>query len=220
MAMPKIFTKGQEIEYPALIFNIRTLPNHAGTHCYKETTPTVTFHKRFDISDEPKDKSSLNIDNGPITEAQEHTSQKTNSGEVFEKYQRIFTENFSSSNLKRFDGKALKRKAFISPESTNVRSMKVDSNEAVKLDVSSHCGICKKTFGNIGNLRKHKLIHQREKQYKCSQCTKAFRYSKYLRKHEKTHAGMKEFICITCNKGFTTSGNLKTHSKIHTRLLK
>ena len=58
---------------------------------------------------------------------------------------------------------------------------------------------CGNSFGEAGTLKKHMLIHSREKSHKCTQCDYAASESGNLRRHIKTHSLEKPNKCKWCD---------------------
>ncbi|XP_043111438.1 zinc finger protein 90 [Puntigrus tetrazona] len=52
------------------------------------------------------------------------------------------------------------------------------------------CGICKKTFVRLSNLKQHQQTHASGKLYQCPQCGKTFVHSSSFSRHKKVHAAM------------------------------
>ena len=78
------------------------------------------------------------------------------------------------------------------------------------------CDVCNKTFTQIGHLKEHKRIHTGHRPFVCDTCRKAFTHAGNLEKHKRIHIGNKPFVCDVCRKAFTQLGHLKEHKRIHT----
>ncbi|NWV63117.1 ZN865 protein, partial [Malurus elegans] len=51
------------------------------------------------------------------------------------------------------------------------------------------CGVCGKRFRESFHLRKHRVVHTRERPYRCELCGKAFGYPQSLTRHRQVHRG-------------------------------
>ena len=60
------------------------------------------------------------------------------------------------------------------------------------------CEECVDSFGQAGDLKRHKLIHSGEKPHKCTQCDYASSRAGHLRGHIKTHSLEKSKKCKWC----------------------
>ena len=104
------------------------------------------------------------------------------------------------------------------------------------------CPMCELTFGNYGQMQKHKTkVHFREKnqrqcqkcgvrflsnhqlqahmrrheapQFKCGFCSKMLVTRKTLEAHERAHKGEKPFPCSMCSAGFTSKNGIAQHMR-------
>ena len=62
-------------------------------------------------------------------------------------------------------------------------------------------------------MKKHEMVHTKEKRYDCKTCSKQFSRVDNLKVHERIHTGEKLFTCQHCSKKFSEKGNLKRHEK-------
>ena len=76
---------------------------------------------------------------------------------------------------------------------------------------------CGKKFLDNSKLKRHLLVHTREKPYSCEFCGKAFSLDFNMRTHLRIHTGDKPYECKFpgCAKRFTQSSNLSAHEKTH-----
>ncbi len=77
---------------------------------------------------------------------------------------------------------------------------------------SHTCLECGKSFHSSSGLRKHFLLHTRERPFLCHFCDKGFVQKAHLEAHERMHTGERPFLCNICGKGFVTRSSLKDHS--------
>ena len=80
------------------------------------------------------------------------------------------------------------------------------------------CNQCKKSFSQIGHLRRHERIHSGDKRFICTQCGKSYIQGVGLKIHLRVHTGEKPFTCDQCGKSFMQSFNLQRHKKKHHNL--
>ncbi|XP_023012877.2 uncharacterized protein isoform X3 [Leptinotarsa decemlineata] len=79
-----------------------------------------------------------------------------------------------------------------------------------------NCKVCKKSYAQSCDLKRHEITHTGEKPFQCEICSKFFTRKDNLTSHERTHTGEKPFQCKICSKFFTRKDSLTSHEKIHT----
>ncbi|KAL0808622.1 hypothetical protein ABMA28_013060 [Loxostege sticticalis] len=72
---------------------------------------------------------------------------------------------------------------------------------------------CGKKFDSKSNLKKHMVVHTKEKLFPCTVCSKAFSRKKNLVQHMWIHSEHKRFECVDCNKQFNQKVTWKSHMK-------
>ena len=85
------------------------------------------------------------------------------------------------------------------------------SNEAVRFD----CKVCRKSYKNKVNLKKHSCKPTAEETRICKECGKSFNQRNHLLEHMRIHSGEKPYLCKTCGKLFNQESNLMKHMRIH-----
>ncbi|XP_053339753.1 zinc finger protein 792-like [Clarias gariepinus] len=81
-----------------------------------------------------------------------------------------------------------------------------------------YCQYCGKPFGNRGQLKRHLVVHQKDRPrpYRCDLCGKSYSYAQVLEVHRRTHTGERPYHCKFCGRRFNQKGHLKEHERIHT----
>ncbi|KAG8267810.1 hypothetical protein J6590_041724 [Homalodisca vitripennis] len=64
-------------------------------------------------------------------------------------------------------------------------------------------------------LKRHALVHKREKPYKCSLCSYSGASSRLLKSHMDTHASERAYKCSVCSYTSTRPGDLRMHKLKH-----
>ncbi|KAJ8278118.1 hypothetical protein GJAV_G00084070 [Gymnothorax javanicus] len=90
-----------------------------------------------------------------------------------------------------------------------------EDDEVVITNGKPQCGICERTFSDIGSARRHMRIHRGVKPYECQLCNKAFRQGNQLKTHMRTHTGEKPFRCDVCDKSFAQKCQVVFHRRMH-----
>lgn len=81
------------------------------------------------------------------------------------------------------------------------------------------CKICKKTFSDIEDLKKHVVEHYIKKEFECAICGNKYASKPNLTVHINTkHArnADKEILCTQCGKVFLGKSSLRLHQRTHT----
>lgn len=78
------------------------------------------------------------------------------------------------------------------------------------------CDVCRKTFQNEWQLKRHLLKHQNKRPNCCELCGKCYSTPHVLKIHLRTHTGERPYHCKFCEKTFSQIGHLKGHERIHT----
>ena len=77
------------------------------------------------------------------------------------------------------------------------------------------CKVCRKTYKNKVNLKKHSCKPTAEETRICKECGKSFNQRNHLLEHMRIHSGEKPYLCKTCGKLFNQESNLMKHMRIH-----
>ncbi|XP_061895353.1 zinc finger and BTB domain-containing protein 49-like isoform X2 [Entelurus aequoreus] len=75
------------------------------------------------------------------------------------------------------------------------------------------CSVCPKTFASNKYLRRHMMIHTKERYPSCSVCGKRFRDTFEIKEHMNKHTGERPFTCSLCKKSFGRRAALRAHLK-------
>uniref|UniRef100_A0A182LVK3 C2H2-type domain-containing protein n=1 Tax=Anopheles culicifacies TaxID=139723 RepID=A0A182LVK3_9DIPT len=75
------------------------------------------------------------------------------------------------------------------------------------------CTECGKWFLDRYFLRRHELVHTKEKPYQCDKCSKSFTQKASLSTHMLIHSREKKYQCKLCPLKFVQKWNLETHVK-------
>lgn len=88
------------------------------------------------------------------------------------------------------------------------------------------CVDCNKVFGDRARLKRHAVVHKRQrgefievsKDFECSKCLKRFASNTHLRQHMAVHTQLKKYICAFCKQGFNFFSSMRNHERnIHGR---
>ncbi|MCI4390089.1 hypothetical protein PGIGA_G00118480 [Pangasianodon gigas] len=93
-----------------------------------------------------------------------------------------------------------------------------DALQSETADRIVYCQYCGKPFGNRGQLKRHMVVHQKDRPrpYRCDLCGKCYSYAQVLEVHRRTHTGERPYHCKFCGRRFNQKGHLKEHERIHT----
>ena len=73
------------------------------------------------------------------------------------------------------------------------------------------CNVCKKLFGTPSQVKRHEVVHTKEKPFTCNTCNQGFTQSQDLKRHQSIHTGKWRFWCTVCNSHFRSNQLLKRH---------
>ena len=80
---------------------------------------------------------------------------------------------------------------------------------------SHKCTQCDYVTTNVGNFKRHSIIHKGEKQHKCNLCNFASAHAVSLRLHMVGHSGEKPNKCSQCDYKCANPSSLWRHFKKH-----
>lgn len=106
-------------------------------------------------------------------------------------------------------------------------SFKLENHCRIHSDERSYvCGVCKKGFKQMSQLRNHQVVHLDRKsmtekrwfsEQRCDICNRTFSDSKCLRKHmQAVHNKLKPYICPFCGHSSARKAMLQLHLRQHT----
>mmetsp|Transcript_11105 Transcript_11105/g.20078 ORF Transcript_11105/g.20078 Transcript_11105/m.20078 type:complete len:481 (-) Transcript_11105:1152-2594(-) len=76
------------------------------------------------------------------------------------------------------------------------------------------CESCEKVFWKRFDLKRHSLMHSKEKPFKCTKCDSSFSQKAHLKTHTAmVHERSKVFVCSICKKEFGSNSNLRKHHR-------
>ncbi|XP_035913186.1 zinc finger protein 2-like [Anopheles stephensi] len=104
----------------------------------------------------------------------------------------------------------------VAPKQCKVNKPSVDADSADSDDpprCTILCTICGKWFLDQYFLRRHQLVHTKQKPYQCDKCFKSFTQKNSLSKHTLIHLRVKNFQCSLCPMKFVQKANLDAHVK-------
>nr|XP_023012882.1 zinc finger protein 184-like [Leptinotarsa decemlineata] len=132
--------------------------------------------------------------------------------ETLQKTEEI-NETFRSGYYLNSFGQQIQEENKMCSKNVNERT---DSEKRSTKKILFSCEVCKKSFSQKCDLKRHSKIHTGEKPYQCKFCSKSFSDYSNMMRHEKTHAGEKQFQCKICSKSFIHGSDFKRHEKTHT----
>ncbi|KAI5093590.1 zinc finger protein 850 [Silurus meridionalis] len=93
-----------------------------------------------------------------------------------------------------------------------------DEQQNETVDRIVYCQYCGKPFRNRGQMKRHMVVHQKDRPrpYCCDLCGKCYSYAQVLEVHRRTHTGERPYHCKYCGRRFNQKGHLKEHERIHT----
>ena len=78
------------------------------------------------------------------------------------------------------------------------------------------CNICNAKFASPSNVKRHQVVHTKEKPYECPTCGARFTQRSNLTYHMKNHLNIRNFSCVICNMNFINKALLTKHMQTHT----
>lgn len=76
---------------------------------------------------------------------------------------------------------------------------------------------CGRLFKTKFSMKRHMILHNKEKNYICENCGKQFALSQYLKEHSYVHTNILPFMCGVngCKERFRQAGKLSLHRRTH-----
>lgn len=76
-------------------------------------------------------------------------------------------------------------------------------------------------FINMTKLRRHEVIHSKERPFVCEICASSFKMIDGLKNHMKRHGSIiKNHVCNQCDHKFSSKDRLDQHMMTHTGLVR
>lgn len=90
-----------------------------------------------------------------------------------------------------------------------------EQNKCESKSLYLYCDLCDKHFNQLSALKRHMIVHSRDRPFCCDVCDKSFKTKAALKRHSIIHTGECPFECSTCKRRFNQISNLRKHLVIH-----